>query len=202
MTVATFPSSTALAGIGYPIRRTPVWSTAHQQVVSGQDWPLQLWTYPRRRWQIPYDFLRVDSTKSQAELQTLEGFFNQVQASTLVFQYADGDDKSVTAQTFGTGDGSTTTFQLVRTWGGFVEPVFMPVTITAIYDNATPTAAYTIGTNPGQIIFNSAPTATHALTWTGTYNWLCRFDDDSADFEKFMKQLWELKQIKFTSVKL
>lgn len=196
MTVPTFP---ALAGIGYPIRRTPLWHTLHQEAVSGRDNPLALWTYPKRRYTLPYEFLRKTTTLT--EIQTLEGFYNQMYGSFGVFQFNDVDDMSVTDQVFGLGALGVTTFQLTRTWGGFTEPIWQPTAITNIKDNGGAAGSYNIGTNPGQIVFNIAPTAGHTLTWTGTYNWWCRFDDDSNDFEKFMNTLWELKAIKFTTLK-
>ena len=199
MTIPTFPS---LVGIAYPVKRTPIWQTIHQEALSGRDTPLPLRTYPQRRYQLQYDFLRKDATRSWAELQTLEGFYNQMNGSYGVFQYLDPDDGVATLEQFGIGAVGVTTFQLARTWGGFVEPVWQPSAITQITNAGVPTVAYTIGTNPGQIIFNVAPTAGNILRWTGTFNWLCRFDDDTNDFEKFMYWLWELKQVKFTTIKM
>ena len=199
MTIPTFPT---LSGITYPVKRTPLWKTIHQEALSGRDTPLPLYTYPRRKFELQYEFLRKDVAKNFTELQTMEGFFNSVNGSFGVFQYNDTDDNSVTDAQFGIGGVGVTTFQLARTFGGFVEPVWAVATITNIKDNGSVTAAYTIGTNPGQIIFNSAPAAGHILTWTGTYNWYCRFDDDSNDFEKFMYWLWELKKITFTTIKM
>jgi hypothetical protein len=41
--------------------------------------------------------------------------------------------------------------------------------------------------------------AGHALTWTGTYAWYCRFDEDVNTFEKFAYNLYELKKLKFST---
>ena len=54
----------------------------------------------------------------------------------------------------------------------------------------------------GLVVFNSPPAYGAALTWTGTFNWLCRFDDDSVEFNKFADQYWELQKLTFTSVVL
>jgi hypothetical protein len=100
----------------------------------------------------------------------------------------------------------TTQFQIMRTisGGGFswADPIFAP-TITNIFDNGTPVGggSYTIN-GTGLVTFTVAPTTGHALTWTGTYNWLCRFDEDTASFERFMYWLLELKTLKFSTEKI
>ena len=104
---------------------------------------------------------------------------------------------------FGTGDGTRTQFQLGRTLGGFSEPVFLPAGGNAasnypIYNNgAWVGSGYTVAN--GIVTFGSAPAAGHSLTWVGDYTWPCQFDEDSEEFDNFMYQLFELKQITFTT---
>lgn len=174
----------------------------HQEAVSGQDNPIPLWSYPRWAYQVGYSILRSDTVN--LEWQALAAFYNQLYGSARVFQFADPDDGSVTDQSIGTGDGVTTAYPLVRTMTGagsttFVEPVFAP-TITNVKIAGTPTVLYTLGTR-GLVTFNTPPTLGAALTWTGTFNWLCRFDEDNASFDKFMYQFWALKKITFTTIK-
>lgn len=203
------PIFPTLKGATYPVKRSPVWKTLHQEAVSGQDNPIPLWSYPRWMYEVPYSGFNSGGTAFQGlpalEWQALAAFFNIVQGSALVFQFTDPDDGSVTNQPIGTGNGIATAFPLVRTMTGsggqtFVEPVFAPVIITNVEINGTPTGAYTLGTQ-GLVTFNSPPGVSAALTWTGTFNWLCRFDTDMADFSKFMNHLWEAKAIKFTTIK-
>lgn len=196
------PIFPTLKGIAFPVRRSPILRTLHQEATSGQDNPIELWTYPRWQYELTYDFLRADSVN--LEFQTLAAFYLGQRASSRVFQFTDPDDGTVTNQSFGTGDGTTTAFALVRTLAGtggftFTEPVFAP-TITNIKDNGVPTVLYTLGTQ-GLVTFNSAPLAGHVLTWTGTYNWLCRFDEDSIDLSKFASNFYDLKKVLFTSIK-
>jgi hypothetical protein len=51
------------------------------------------------------------------------------------------------------------------------------------------------------VTFTTAPASGAALTWSGYYAFLCRFDDDVLDFEQFMSKLWEAKQVKFRSLR-
>lgn len=197
MTIPIFP---ALPGLAFPVKRTPTWSTLKQDSWSGKSSPIKIWSYPRRQFTLVFELLR--SKNGWAELQQLEGFFNSVGGSAGIFAFVDIDDEQTTNASFGAGDGVTTTFQLCRSWGGFVEPVFYPVGSMTVYVNGAATTGFAIGTNPGQIVFQQPPVNNAALTWTGSYAWLCRFDDDSYDFSKFMDGMFELGSISFTTVKL
>jgi hypothetical protein len=88
--------------------------------------------FPRWEWEVTYDVLRSDSN---AEFQTLVGFFNARQGSFDSFLYSDTYDNSVTTQNIGGGTGTATAFQLVRTFGGFSEPILAPNNVTAVYLN-------------------------------------------------------------------
>ncbi len=195
MTIPTFP---VLATIGFA-KRSPIWSVVRQPSVGGQESRFSLWSAPRWRYEFPFELLRQNSDGT--ELTTLAGFYNSVGGSALIFQYADPNDGSVTAQAFGTGNGTTRAFQLVRAFGGFIEPVYLPTGSPVISVNGTPTSALTIGAT-GVVTFTTAPAAAAALTWTGTFNWLCNFDDDSIDFEQFGGTQWALSALKFSTVKL
>ena len=134
MALPIFPT---LKGIVFPVKRAPMFRTLHQESASGQDNPVELWTYPRWAYEVAYSFLRSDSVN--LEWQTLAAFFLSQRGSSRVFQFTDPDDGTVTAQPFGTGDGTTVAFPLVRTLTGlggitFAEPVFAP-TAQTIYDN-------------------------------------------------------------------
>lgn len=207
MPVAPNPVFPVLStSIALPIQRTALWSTLTQESIAGVDNPVQPWTYGRYRYTIPYSVLRAAAAFGQ--LQTLLGFYNGVGGRAGVFQYDDPqDDTAPTDQPFGTGDGTTTAFQLVRTYGAFVEPVFAVNAVTNVKDNGSVVGggSYAVSSR-GVVTFNVAPTAGHALTWNGTFLWFCRFDDDKVDFEQFTAAavspgpLWRAK-LSFTTVK-
>jgi len=202
MTIPVFP---VLIGIDWPIKRTPIWSTQRQKSISGQETAQPLWSYPKWRYELSFSLLR--SAAAFMEWQSLLGLFNQVAGGAGVFAYADSQDNSATLQSFGVGDGVTTQFQLVRALGGFVEPVLLPVAST-IYASTTggttalaSSGVYTIGST-GLVTFAAAPAAGTSLLWTGTFNWLCRFDADELSFQQDMPSLWTLQSCIFTTVKL
>lgn len=200
MTIPTFPT---LVGVTYPAIRSPNWSTDTQRTVTGKRTALANFSYPFWSYQLEYDILRNDVTNK--EYQTLLAFYNRVYGPANIWQFTDPDDGTATAQSIGTGDGVTTEFQLVRTMTGsganvFVEPVWAPVT-AAVYLAGVLTAAYTLGTT-GLVTFNVAPANGVAITWTGTYNWLCRFEGNKIDVEKLMSNFFVLKKIEFSTEKL
>lgn len=198
MSDAVFPS---LPGLKWNIKRASLWKTLKQEFVSGKEMSVALMTYPNRRYSLAYEVLRAGA---EAELQTLEGFFNARQGSHDTFLYDDPDDNAVTDQSFGTGNGTQTVFYLARTRGGFTEPVQAlngaPVIKVAGVTKATP-ADYSISAT-GAVTFTSAPANGAALTWTGSYYWRCKFLQDAAEFDQFLQDLWSLQRIEFRTVKL
>jgi uncharacterized protein (TIGR02217 family) len=202
MTIPVFPSVTALPGITFPVKSTVVWNTVKHEALSGKRIRLGNWTYPIRRWDLPISTLRTAS--NYLEWQTLIGFINSVLGAALVWAYSDPLDNAVVNQPFGEGDGTTTTFQLVRTLGGFAEPVFLAqfgATFPTVSVNGTPTQNYVISPT-GLITFAAAPGAGAALTWSGSFWWPVRFDDDETDLSQFLVNIVEAKSLKFSSEKL
>jgi uncharacterized protein (TIGR02217 family) len=201
----------ALAGLGFDVVRQPRWSNSTQRSVSGKTTRIAYWNYPLWTWTLKFDFLRADPTN--VEWQQLVSFFNSMRGGFDSFLFDDVDDDGVTGQTIGTGAGATTTFQLVRSMSGFVEPIYAPDTTGAIgsiaenvYVNGVPKTInvdYTVsawGTAaPGVVTFTSAPTGT--ITADFNYYWPCRFATDSMDFTKFMKQLWRGDKVAFESIR-
>lgn len=198
MALLVFPT---LSGVTYPVVKGPQWDTDVQQSISGRRTTLGHMVYPSYNFELIYEFLRSDSVNK--EWQTLISFFNQVGGRRDVWLFNDPDDRSVAAQGIGIGDAATTAFQLGRSLTGtsasWFDPVFGPTAI-AIFDNGVlvDPSAYTVGTT-GLITFLAAPAAGHVITWTGAFDWVVRFSDDSASFEQFMHNFWELKKIAFSS---
>jgi uncharacterized protein (TIGR02217 family) len=192
-----------LPGQGFFSMKRPVFSSTVARAASGREVRLQSYAAPRWEWTVGYEAIRRTSTL--LELQKIYGFFGSRFGKTLPFYYQDPDDNAVTAQGFGTGDGTTTIFQLYRTVGqgtiySFLEPVLVVQGTPTILVNGVSTSAYTLSSN-GVITFTTAPAAAAALTWTGSYLYLCRFDTDSLDVSQFTAYHWEHKGLTFVSVK-
>lgn len=196
MSTALFPT---LAGLTFPVEKTPIWSTKIQPSVSGKETRLAFWSYPIWQYSIDYDLLRSDNVN--AELQSLLGFFNARFGSFDSWWFNDPDDNTAVAQRFGTGDGTTTAFQLSRSFGGFTEPVRAINTMGTVTVAGTPTSAFTVNASTGVLTYTSAPASSAALLWSGTFYWQCRFMDDQMTTTKFMRDFWETKSLRFQSIK-
>jgi uncharacterized protein (TIGR02217 family) len=204
MTIPTFPT---LIGFMDPWNRSPTWKTIKQEAISGKEYRVQLWTYPRYKYEIGVDYLGSGAAGQNQDWQTFMGFFNSVAGAGLPFHWSDPVDNSVTTQAMGTGNGTQTQFNFVRSLGGFTEPVQDVQTITGIYLNGTATSSYGVLTDPNWgltygVQFSAAPSNGVTITWTGTYDWACRFDEDNADLSHLMHQFWEMKKITFESMKV
>lgn len=200
-----------LPGLTWPVVRTPIWQTRTQNSVSGKKLNLADWSYPKRRWVQTYNFLR-GAGPTYSEQQTLEGFFNTMFGSFGSFLYADPRDASVTGSTIGTGDSTDRTFQLSRVYGstlfGFSEPIFAPTAITKMVVGATTLSSTQYGfglwgsSAPGIVTFSTfAPSTGAAVVASFAFSWPVSFDSDSMDFEEFVKQIWQLSGVSFTSLK-
>ena len=195
MTVPLFPTLKNKL----PVDREVIGSFTMQTAIAGQRMAFPQWSYPRYRYTLSFEVLR--NYGSYAEWQTLEGFYSQMITSPGIFQYNDVDDQSATNMQFGTGDGTTTVFQLTRSLGGIVCPVFCTTGTPEIYSNGTLVASgYSINSY-GQVTFTTAPASGAVLTWTGTFNWYCRFENQSQKFSKFASGFRSLDQLVFSTEK-
>ncbi len=204
---AIFPS---LPGLGWSVTKAPRFATRIQRAVTGRELRVVDQAAPIWTWTLTYSLLRDkwDARGPAAlgagydELRTLAGFFLQQQGAFQPFLFDDPTDDAVTAQSLGTGDASTTSFQLVRSMGGFSEAITAPNTVSAIYFNGVRQAAagFAIAADTGLVTFSAPPPAGILVTADFTYYFRVRFAEDTAEFENFMFQLWQLKQIKLQSV--
>ncbi len=201
------PIFPTLKGLTLPSKRSgPIFDTAKEDSVSGRSARYARRVNPKWSWElsfdaIPFNFPGAVPSAMQADFSVLAGFFAQLYGGALPFYYLDPDDNAVvTPQNFGTGDGTTTAFQLVRVIGGFTEKVVY-VTGQTVYVNGVAKTAgtdYTIGTT-GIVTFAAAPAAGAALTWKGTFYFLCEMDDDKIDFDRIMTGMYQASKLAFTS---
>lgn len=198
MTQPVFP---ALAGLGWSVKRSPLWKTRAQQAISGKETRLADWSYPAWQWELIFDFLRA--TPAASEFQLLAGFFNQCQGAFGTFLYADADDNAVTGQSLGIGDGATNVFQLAQSFGGFIEPVLAPNAVSAVYlaGVVQSPSSYSVDSTTGLLTFTAAPASGAAITADFSYYFRCRFAEDTVDFEKFMATLYRAQKLAFVSLK-
>lgn len=206
MSTASFPN---FPGLTWPIKRMPIWQTRAQASVSGKILNIADWSYPKWRWTLRFSALRGYTTAlADAEINAMYGFYNARQGKFDSFLFSDTADRSATGSTLGTGDSTDRTWQLVRSLGGFSEPILAPVAVSAVYvggssQSSTRWSVANWGsTAPGIVTFSTfAPTTGQAITADFTYAWPVSFDDDILTFEQFVKKIWGLDGVSMTSLK-
>lgn len=206
MSSAIWPAA-SLPGLMWDVKKSPSFRTAVQQAVGGREVRVAYQPYPIWTWKLAFEFLR--ETTGLTEFQILAGFYTARQGRFDSFLFEDptdyliADTDSTTRQTFGTGDGSTLTFQLGRklaplaTYPGLFEPIYNLNATPKIYKNdvlQTTPANYSVSAT-GLVTFAVAPAAAAVLKWSGSYYWRVRFGEDASTFENFVQAFWRNQEI-------
>lgn len=200
MTELVFPQ---LPGLAWGMSKKPLWASRVQKSVSGKRQAIGYMSYPLYQCTLNFNVLRA--TLSNNELATLQGFFNKMKGQVDTFKFVDPNDAAVlTAQQIGVGDGVNKLFQLVRTYGDFVEPVHTPNVITSLRNAAaaqTNPTHYSVSST-GLITFVTAPLSGNVIDWTGTYHWRCAFTQDTIDLiNQDGVDIWKTGKISFETIK-
>ena len=198
-----------LRGLQYPIGKTPNWHTIKNRTATGLPTYLQMYSFPWYTFKLSFSYLE-DADSEADDIHTLLGFFNRVGGAGQSFLFADSnfENNSVSSQSFGIGDGTSTTFQLTRVYGEFPEPIYgllMTPVITSTVNGTetmlTVNTNFTWDTN-GTIHFVTAPVSGAILKWTGEWYYRVHFKDDTAEFQQLFYRGWGLESIELESVKL
>lgn len=111
----------ALPGLMWDIEREEQWKNMSRESDSGRDFTRAIWTYPRRNYKLQYEFLR---SGAEAELQSLVGFFNRHKGDFDTWLFDDPMDNIAVNELLGVTNGTQSTWQLTRAFGGASSPVF------------------------------------------------------------------------------
>lgn len=207
-----FPS---LPGLKWNQAKTPIFSTLIQVAASGRENRVPLYVYPLYEFDLSYEILRDDTAHN--ELKTLAGFYLQRGGASEDFLYIDPSDNYVLNQLIGVGDGNNNSFQMVRSYGGFVEPRYdiqasnnqIPIVIK-VNGNTQANNSYSVDyLRSGLLTFSS--NVIGVITGNFAYYQRVRFIEfvggggstgggDQA-FSQFMRNLWEAKSVSFQSVR-
>jgi uncharacterized protein (TIGR02217 family) len=184
----TIPSYRLPEGIERGSRFSPTFQNVIQEAISGNEQRFAQWTKCRGVGDISYGLL--NSTDATGDFRAIAAIYRAHYGSLLPFRFKDWSDYQCTDEVFGTGDGSTTQFQLTKTYDPlkilttvagtvlYVRDITLLATTPVIkVDGATKTVVsdYTISSS-GLVTFTSAPVNTKLCTWTGEFDVPVRFD--------------------------
>ena len=176
--------------ISYASRGGPMFNTTVVRTNNKSEFRNQNWTYPIHQYDVSFGAKRLNLMADMLE------FFWAVGGRLNGFRYKDWTDfKSCSVdetvafddQEFGTGDGSTTQFQLSKTYTkgalSFTRNIYKPIAsgfLIGVNGSATG-SGWSLDTTTGVVTFSVAPTDTHVLTWGGEFDVPVRFDSDFLD---------------------
>jgi uncharacterized protein (TIGR02217 family) len=180
-----FPLDIALKSAGGPERKTEIVVTG-----SGREERNARWAHSRRRYDAGY------GVKTFEALSAVVAFFEERRGRLHGFRWRDRLDHSSAAtgavspldQVIGTGDGTTTDFQLAKSYGGVYAPYQRPVAkpvpasvrVAVAGIEVAEGTAFTCDTTTGLVTFlpGHIPAAEEAVTAGFLFDVPVRFDTD------------------------
>lgn len=196
MSQAIFP---ALRGLGWSNHKKPLFSTRVSGRQSGREVRGVNYAYPLYQFELTFNYLRTD--QAYTDLQQLMGFYLSRQGRFDTFLFQDPTDCLVPSQVIGVGDGSTVLFPLVRNMGGWIEPIGQAANQPIVTVAGVEVANWGM-VLPNFIQFAAPPAIGAEIVVTNLqFYFVCRFQDDSLDFENVMANWWTVQSCKFQSVK-
>lgn len=179
--------------ISYGASGGPEFSTNVVRGRSGREARNINWQHPLRRWEVgryAYD---------QGLITELLAFWHVVAGRAYSFRFRDWTDHAAGGQdgpdgfevgtpvSIGTGNGTATTFQLVKSYafGGqtYSRTIRKPMSGAKIYlAGVLQESGYTINSETGVVTFTTAPSNGVAVAWAGMFWIEARFDSDAPGF--------------------
>lgn len=199
--ITRLPMGVEQGAVGGPGYRTTVITA-----ISGIEQRTSDWDRCRGHWDIGYGI------SGTSQLNTVIALFRACMGKAFSFVFRDWSDYTATAESFGTGDGVETEFQLIKTYSSinyvttavarsYVRNITKPVESTlVIKDNGSTVSAMDYSISNGLVTFDTAPTSTHALTWSGEFDVPVRFDIDDLPVSMEMTDFGRIRGIRVIEV--
>ena len=200
-----FPDDISRGARGGPERRTQI-----VELASGDEERNASWANSRRRYDVAYGIRRAD------DLAAVVAFFEARNGRLHGFRFKDwGDQKSClpsgtpapTDQKIGNGDGTTTTFQLVKRYSSgaqsWTRSITKPVagSVTIALNGAPQASGWSVATATGLVTFATAPGAGVAVTAGFAFDVPVRFDSDALDVTLDFERLGSITSIPLLEIR-
>lgn len=200
-----FPDDISRGARGGPERRTTI-----VELASGDEERNASWANSRRRYDVSYGIRRAD------DLATVVAFFEARNGRLRGFRFKDWSDyrsclpsqvPAATDQVIGTGDGTTSTFQLVKRYASgaqsWTRAITKPVIGTVqIALNGIPQASgWSVDPATGVINFAAAPGDSVAISAGFEFDVPVRFDSDALDVTLDIERLGSITSIPLLEIR-
>lgn len=174
----SFPMRLALGAIGGPERRTEIVTLA-----SGGEVRNARWAQSRRRWDVG------SAVSDLAQLHELISFFEARMGRLYGFRFRDpldhsstlpGEDVSAEDQILGIGDGTQSTFQLCKDYGGVTRSITKPVadSVRIAVSGIEQTVGWTVSPSSGEVTFDTPPSPNTVISAGFQFDCPVRFESD------------------------
>lgn len=190
-----FPTDISWGSVGGPQFKTSVMT-----LPSGAEERVELWSGGRLSYNARY------GVKTASQLAALQAFFRARRGAAYGFRFKDfldfhsspsnptyveagveGHGPGDQDQEIGVGDGTTTVFQLKKTYVSAlntqVRTIFKPVagSVRIWVNGVEATTGWTVDTTTGQVTFSAAPTAGHVVEASFEFDVPVRFSEESGE---------------------
>jgi uncharacterized protein (TIGR02217 family) len=194
-----FPNNISRGARGGPERRTQI-----VELASGDEERNASWANSRRRYDVSYGIRRAD------DLAAVVAFFEARNGRLHGFRFRDWSDyksglpsnvPSPLDQLIGTGDGTTSTFQLVKHYTSgaqsWTRAITKPVagSVRMALDGVEQSTGWSIDTTTGVITFAAAPGSGVTVTAGFEFDVPVRFDSDTLDVTLDIERLGSITSI-------
>ncbi|SHF41927.1 TIGR02217 family protein [Ruegeria intermedia] len=200
-----FPDDISRGARGGPERRTQI-----VELASGDEERNASWANSRRRYDVAYGIRRAD------DLAAAVAFFEARNGRLYGFRFKDWADykssapsqtPAATDQVIGTGDGTTTDFQLVKAYASGAQSwnraITKPVagTVRVAIDGTEQATGWSIDTTTGLVTFATAPANGAAITAGFEFDVPVRFDTDTLDVTLDIERLGSITSIPLLEIR-
>jgi uncharacterized protein (TIGR02217 family) len=200
-----FPDNISRGARGGPERRTQI-----VELASGDEERNASWANSRRRYDVSYGIRRAD------DLAAVVAFFEARNGQLHGFRFKDWSDykscppsaaPSAINQQIGTGDGTTTAFQLSKRYASgaqnWTRAITKPVAGSVLVAlGTTPQASgWTVNTTTGIVTFATAPGAGVAVRAGFEFDVPVRFDSDVMDVTLDIERLGSITSIPLVEIR-
>lgn len=200
-----FPDNISRGARGGPERRTQIVTLA-----SGDEERNASWADSRRRYDVSYGIRRAD------DLAAVVAFFEARNGRLYGFRFKDWSDHRSGApsqavvpmdQPIGTGDGTTTVFQLVKQYRsgpqGWTRTITKPVagSVRIAVDGTERSTGWAVDPTIGRVTFTNAPAAGAVITAGFEFDVPVRFDSDAMDVTLDIERLGSITSIPLLEIR-
>jgi uncharacterized protein (TIGR02217 family) len=200
-----FPDNISRGARGGPERRTQI-----VELASGDEERNASWANSRRRYDVSYGIRRAD------DLASVVAFFEARNGRLHGFRFKDWSDyrsgqpsniPSPLDQSLGVGDGTTSTFQLVKRYAsgaqGWTRTITKPVagSVRLALGGVEQASGWTVDATTGTVSFAAAPPPGAALTAGFEFDVPVRFDSDALDVTLDIERLGSITSIPLVEIR-